>query len=225
MATLCAILTLLILTVLAPSTTASNTLRNEVFKLPDYPFLTACQQKCAAGEANNQASPTSIFSLTICETKACFCPAQNEPQIGQQTQNCLEGVSGGVCATAKEYNGLMAFVAKYCGFEYVPTTTGLSFAPSGSGATSTLGATPTASCWDTNGYPVETEGCSSSMTTATRTSDPYPTSTSSGSPQVTRTLLDGKNSFTIGIITGFSVVGIVVCALLLRGHIRRRRGS
>ncbi|KAG0136147.1 hypothetical protein HOY82DRAFT_626952 [Tuber indicum] len=215
MATLSAILTLLILTALTRSTTASTTLKNEVFKLPDYSYLTICQQNCIAGEPNNQASPTSIFSQTICETKACFCPVQNEPQIGRQAQKCLEGVNSGACATVKEYNGLMAFVAKYCGFEYVPATTGLLFPPSASGAASTPGATATTSCWDTNGYPVQTGGCSSSMTTATRTPDPYPTSTSSSSTQATETEPGGKGKDGLetktGKIIGFTMLAVFVC--------------
>ncbi|PWW74899.1 hypothetical protein C7212DRAFT_364616 [Tuber magnatum] len=160
MASLRMILTLLTLTTLAPPTTSSTALKNEVYQLSDYPYLTSCQQKCIAGEPSNQAYLTSIFYITNCQTKACFCPPRNEPQIGQQAQKCLEGVSGGVCATMQEYNGLMAFVAKYCGFEYVPATTGLLFPPSG-GATSTPGATT--SCWDKYGYPVQTAACSSTM--------------------------------------------------------------
>ncbi|KAG0641377.1 hypothetical protein HOY80DRAFT_1135344 [Tuber brumale] len=229
MATLRGILTLLILTALTPSTTASTSLKNEVLKLPDYLYLTTCQQKCIAGEPNNQASsPTSIFSLTTCETKACFCPTQNEPQIGQQAQKCLESMSGGgACTTVKEYNGLMAFVAKYCGFEYVPATTGLSFAPSGSGAASTPRATATASCLDTNGYPIQTEGCSSSMTMATQTSDPYSTSTSSGSTQATGRPRGWKwkDEFTVGLISGFTILAIAVCGFMLLAHVRRSQAE
>jgi len=152
--TLRTILTLLLLTTLTPSVTASVSLKNEVYQLSDYPYLTTCQKKCIAGEPSNRVDQISIFYLTSCETKACFCPAQNEPQIGQQAQRCLETEGSGVCATVKEYNGLMAFVAKYCGFEYTPATTGLLFPPSG-------GATATTSCWDSYGQPVKTAGCSS----------------------------------------------------------------
>ena len=153
--TLHTILTLLLLTTLTPTTvTASVTLKNEVYQLSDYPYLTTCQKKCIAGEPSNRVDQISIFYLTSCETKTCFCPAQNEPEIGQQAQRCLETEGSGLCATVREYNGLMAFVAKYCGFEYTPATTGLLYPPS-------AGATATTSCWDKYGYPVKTAGCSS----------------------------------------------------------------
>ncbi|CUS11119.1 unnamed protein product [Tuber aestivum] len=207
-ASLRTILTLLTLTTFTRTTTASTILQNEVYRLPDYPYLSSCQQKCIAGEPSNQAYPTSIFYITNCETKACFCPQQNEPQIGQQAQKCLEGVSGGACATVLEYNGLMAFVAKYCGFEYAPATTGLLFPPSGgggAGATSTPGAT--ASCWDRYGHPVQT--CSSTMTTATRTSSPYWSSSSTADSQATEAPAGGKGKggLSIGKIIGFAILG------------------
>jgi len=153
---------LLLLTTLTPSVTASATLKSEVYQLPDYPYLTTCQKRCTAGEPSNQADLISIFYLSNCDTKACFCPAQNEPQIGQQAQRCLETEGSGACATVKEYNGLMAFVGKYCGFNYAPATTGLLFPPSGGAATTTPGVT--ASCWNKYGYPVQTAGCSSTST-------------------------------------------------------------
>ena len=159
------ILPLLILTTtLIPSATVSTVLNNEVRRLSDYRALTACQKKCIAGTPGTLTDKISLFYLTNCETKACFCPPQNEPQIGKDAQRCLETEGSGVCATVEEYNGLMAFVAKYCGFEYVPATTSLLFPPSGGTTTSTLGSTATRSCWDRSGYPVSTAGCSSSST-------------------------------------------------------------
>ncbi|PUU74659.1 hypothetical protein B9Z19DRAFT_1157368 [Tuber borchii] len=160
------VLPLLILTTttLIPPATASTILKREVRQLPDYRSLTSCQKVCIAGTPGTLTDKVSLFYLTKCEAKACFCPPQNEPQIGQDAQKCLETEGSGVCATVEEYNGLMAFVAKYCGFEYVRATTGLLFPPSGGArTTSTLGATATRSCWDSSGYPVSTAGCSSSI--------------------------------------------------------------
>lgn len=163
--TLRTILPLLILTTtLIPSATASTILKSEVRGLSDYRSLTACQKKCIAGTPGTLTDKISLFYLTKCETKTCFCPSQNEPQIGKDAQKCLETEGSGVCATVEEYNGLMAFVAKYCGFEYVPATASLLFPPSGGTTTSTLGATATPSCWDRFGSPVTTAGCSSSST-------------------------------------------------------------